>query len=165
MSSSDYIQKTYAADEIASSTDLGQSSTQDSNRNQVEIFVASETIAAGAAVSLDLAKTNNGLRLLAVKEADATDCVPVGICVDGAAAGEKVEVVIKGIVEEAKVKADSTNVAVGAALYFSSAAGKLSAQPIDEGGSGTFNLKAPCAVAIEASSADGTSRVYVLKNF
>ncbi len=52
MSSSDYIQKVFAADEIASSVDLGQDSTQDSNRNQVEIFVASEAIAAGALVSL-----------------------------------------------------------------------------------------------------------------
>ena len=165
MSSSDYIQKTYAADEIASSTDLGQSSTQDSNRNQVEIFVAGETIAAGAAVSLDLSKANNGLRLLVIKELDATDACPVGICVDGAASGEKVEVVVKGIVESALVDGSSTNVAVGDALYFGSAAGKLEAQPIDEGASATFNLKAPCAVAIEATSADAASRVYVIKNF
>ena len=164
MSSSDYIQKVFSADEIASSTDLGQSSTQDSNRNQIEIFVASEAISAGDLVSLDLAKANNGLRLLCVKVADATDACPVGVAVAAAAENDKVEVTIKGIVEEAKVKADVVNVAVGDGLYCNTA-GKLHAEKVAEGGSATFNTKVAAAVALEASSADGTSRVYIIKNF
>ena len=164
MSSSDYIQKIFAADEIASSVDLGQSSTQDSNRNQVEIFVASEAIAAGALVSLDLAKANNGLRLLSVKEADGTDACPVGVAVTAALSGAKVEVVIKGIVEEAKTKGDVVNIAVGDALIVNTG-GKLHAQAVNEGGAATFNLKPTVAVALEATTADGTSRVYVMKNF
>lgn len=164
MSSSDYIQKVFSADEIASSTDLGQSSTQDSNRNQVEIFIASEAISAGDLVSLDLAKANNGLRLLCVKVADGTDACPVGVAVAAAAADAKVEVVIKGIVEEAKTKGDVVNIAVGDALIVNTA-GKLHAQAVDEGGSANFNLKPSVAVALEATTADGTSRVYIMKNF
>ena len=101
---------------------------------------------------------------MCVKEADGTDACPVGVAVTAAVSGAKVEVVIKGIVEEAKTKGDVISIAVGDALIVNTG-GKLHAQAVDEGGAATFNLKPTVAVALEATTADGTSRVYVMKNF
>jgi hypothetical protein len=156
MASSNYIQKIFAADEVAGSVDLGEGSTQDSNRNQVEIFLASEAITAGALVSLDLSQTTNGEKLFIIAEADATDACPVGVAVSAIAANAKGEVVIKGIVEEALTNGSATPIVVGDALTFS-ADGKLVKKAAAN--------EPECAVALEAQAADGTSRVYVLKRF
>lgn len=155
MASSNYIQKIFAADEVAGSVDLGQGSTQDSNKNQVEIFLASEAITAGALVSLDLSQTTNGEKLFIIALADATDACPVGVAVNAIAEGAKGEVVIKGIVEEALVNGTAP-VAVGDALTLSTD-GKLIKKTAAE--------EPQCAIALEASSSDATSRVFVCKNF
>jgi hypothetical protein len=170
MATNTLIQKLFAADEIASSTDLGQSSVQDSNRQCVERFHCSEVITAGATVALDLSQSSNGLRALVVAEADSADCIPVGIYTGGDAAADSVadtdiDVVIRGFVEEALVNGNTSNVDVGDALFLS-ANGILVNQRINEGGSGDFNLKSPVAIACETVTADGgTARVFVLKNY
>lgn len=154
MASSNYIQKIFSADELGGS--LGEDSVQDSNRNNVEIFLAGETITAGALVSLDLSQSTNGEKLFVIKEADATDACPIGVCVDGAAQDAKCEVVIKGIVEEALTDGDPTAIAVGDALTLS-VDGKLVKKAAAN--------SPECAVALEAQAADGTSRVYIVKRF
>ena len=154
MASSTYIQKLFANDELGGS--LGEDSVQDSNRNQVEIFLAGEAISAGAAVSLDLSQATNGEKLFVIKEADSTDACPIGVAVNAIASGDKGEVVIKGIVEEALTKGDVANIAVGDALSANTADGKL-----EKAAAAELHV----AVALEATTADGTSRVYVVKNF
>ena len=78
------------------------------NRRQIETFVASEAIAVGDALSLDLAQTNNGDKAIFVMKADtgvnAKRC-GIGIAIGAAAAaGDTVDVCIGGMAE-AKVKA------------------------------------------------------------
>jgi len=139
-----------------------------SNRRQSETFIASAAIAAGAVVSLDLSKSDNGDKALFVREAksdDATAVCPIGVAVNDANTGETVEIIIRGVVEEAKVKGDAVNVVAGDALVSTTVLGKLHAIPVDEGGSASFNLQAPVAIALEDINADGTSRVFVICNF
>ena len=144
-----------------------------SNRRQSETFIASAAIAAGAVVSLDLSKSDNGDKALYVREAksdDATAACPIGVAVNDAEAAENVEIIIRGVVEEAKVKGDVVNVAVGDALVATGVLGKLHAQRFliasDGAGAVTFlNSRAPVAIALEAISSDATARVFVVCNF
>lgn len=154
MATNTLIQKLFASDE----TGVGEDSAAVSNRIQHETFRAGEAITAGALVSLDFSQTTNGERALVVKEADAADCVPIGIY-DGAndaVSGEFIKVCIRGIVEEALVDGDPTNVAIGDLLTIS-VDGKLVKCAAHE--------DPPVAVAMEAQAADATSRVFVLKNY
>lgn len=71
-----------------------------SNRTQVETFIAAAAIAEGDVVSLDNAQAVTGDKALFVKKADAgsTDLVcPVGVALAAAAAGAKVDVVVRGL--------------------------------------------------------------------
>lgn len=154
MATNTLIQKLFGADESG----VGEDSAAVSNRVQHETFRAGETITAGALVSLDFSQSTNGERCLVVKEADAADCVPIGIY-DGsadAASGDFIKVCIRGIVEEALTDGDPTNIAIGDLLTIS-VDGKLVKCAAHE--------DPPCAVAMEAQAADSTSRVFVLKNY
>tara|TARA_R100000734_G_C3287301_1_gene79757 strand:+ start:139 stop:627 length:489 start_codon:yes stop_codon:yes gene_type:complete len=162
MATNTLIQRLFSADESG----VNEESNTCSNRVQHEIFRAGETITAGATVSLDFSQTSNGERALVVKEADAADVVGIGVY-DGDTDGVQdtfIRICIRGIVENALVNGSGTNIAIGDALY-RSVDGKLVAQEIDEDGSSDFNLKAPVAVAMEASTADETARVFVIKNY
>jgi len=151
MATNTLIQRLFGADESG----VGEDSQEVSNRVQYETFRAGEAISEGACVSLDLSQSTNGERGLVVKMADSSDAVPVGVAHSDADSGEFVRVVIRGIVEEALTDGDPTAIAVGDALTIS-ADGKFAkaavAQPI-------------AAVAMEAQAADGTSRVFVIKNY
>ena len=166
MATNTLIQKLFAADE----TSVGEDSVEVSNRQQIEKFRCSEIITAGATVSLDLSQTSNGLRGMVVAEADGTDVVPIGIYTGGAdavdsVAGSFIDVVVRGIVEEALVDGNTSNVDIGDALIIS-ADGILVNQRINEGGAADFNQKPPVAIAMEAVAADGgTARVFVIKNY
>jgi len=166
MATNTLIQKLFASDE----TGVGEDSSLVSNRQQIEKFRCSEAITAGATVSLDLSQTSNGLRGLVVAEADSADCVAVGIYTGGedaldAASGDFIDVIIKGIVEEALVDGATSEVDIGDALIISTA-GTLVNQRINEGGAADFNQRPAVAIAMEAVSADGgTARVYVISNF
>jgi len=77
-------------------TDLNES-----NRRQVETFIASEAILANQAVCFDMAKANDAEKVVFVKVANttaATACC-IGIAREAAAIGARVEVVISGITE------------------------------------------------------------------
>lgn len=167
MATNTLIQKLFANDESG----VGEDVIGSSDRRVIERFRASEVITAGATVSLDLSQTSNAEKSFIVALADGTDACPVGVFDASADSGDPatdgtiyVDIVTRGIVEEALVDGSGTNVAVGDALFISSA-GKLVAQAVDEGGAATFNLQAPVAIALEAQNADGTSRVYVISQF
>jgi len=169
MATNTLIQKLFAVDEVG----VGEESTLDSNRQQIETFRCGEAIAAGATVSLDVSQASNGLRAMCVSEADAADYIPVGIAVSAGAIDSFIEITIRGIVEEAKVKGDVVNVSAGDALVIS-AAGKLEKAPsfrTDLGdGTGTTTgtvliQQTIVAIAMEAQTGDATSRVFVLNNY
>ena len=170
MATSTLIQKLFGADESG----VGEDSNLVSNRIVTEKFRASEAISAGACVSLDVSAASNGERSMIVALADGSDYVPVGIAsTEASAAGEYIDVIIRGIVEEALVDGSGTSVAAGDRLAISTA-GKLvkSTQFRTDLGDGTGTTTGTVAspdlivaIALEAQSSDATSRVFVLKNF
>ena len=169
MATNTLIQKLFAVDEVG----VGEDSTLDSNRQQLEMFRCGEAISAGACVSLDLSQTSNGLRAMCVAEADAADYIPVGIAVSAGAIDSFIEITLRGIVEEALTKGDVVGITAGDALVISSA-GKLEKAPsyrTDLGdGTGTtagavLIQQTIVAIAMEAQAADATSRVFVLNNY
>jgi len=172
MATSTLIQKLFGSDE----TGVGEDSNAVSNRVQTEKFLASEAISVGATVSLDISQASNGQRAMVVAEADATDYCPVGVYAGSAdaATGDFIDVVLRGIVEEALVDGSGTAVVAGDRLYISTN-GKLvkapsyrSDQKEGSGGAGAGAVTQQVhvvAIALEASSSDASSRVFVLKNF
>ena len=90
MATNTLIQKLFAVDEAG----VGEGSTLDSNRQQIETFRCGEAIAAGATVSLDVSQTSNGLRAMCVAAADADDYIPVGIAVSAGAVDSFIEITI-----------------------------------------------------------------------
>ena len=77
-------------------TDLNES-----NRRQVETFIASEAIAVNQAVCFDMAKADDAEKVVFVKVANttaATACC-IGVAREAAAIGTRVDVVISGITE------------------------------------------------------------------
>ena len=125
-----------------------------SNRQVTETFIASGNISAGSTVVLDLTQADNSDKALFVSEGVAAG-VPVGVVEIDYALGEDVTVIIRGYVEDAKVDGNSAAVLVGDALT-PAAAGKL----VKAGAA-----DAVVAFAAEASSADATSAIFVIKNF
>jgi hypothetical protein len=136
------------------------------NRRQVETFVASEAIAAGDVVSLDLSKTADGDKGIFVSKADtatATDRCAVGVALAAAAAaGDKVDVCVRGVCE---ANVDGAT-AAGDLLQISSTAGRLEPRQIavDEGGAATFNLFPIVGLATEADVAN-VATIFVYKQF
>ena len=172
MATSTLIQKIFGADESG----VGEDSNLVSNRIQTEKFRCSEAIAAGATVSLDVSQSSNGERAMVVALADAADYVPVGVYAGStaAASGDLIDVTLRGIVEEALTDGSGTAITAGDRLYVSTA-GKLikapeyrSDQKEGSGGAGAGAVTQQVhivAIALEASSSDASSRVFVLKNF
>jgi len=172
MATSTLIQKLFGSDE----TGVGEDSNAVSNRVQTEKFLAVEAITAGATVSLDVSQASNGQKAMIVAEADAADYIPVGIYAGttDAAIGDFIDVILRGIVEEALVDGSGTAITAGDRLYVSTN-GKLvkapsyrSDQKEGSGGAGAGAVTQQVhvvAIALEASSSDATSRVFVLKNF
>jgi predicted RecA/RadA family phage recombinase len=169
MATNTLIQKLFGSDESG----VGEDSSAVSNRRSIEKFRASEAIAAGACVSLDVSQASNGLKAMVIAEADGTDYIPVGVAENAIASGEYGDVVLRGIVEEALTKGDVVNIAAGDRLTYSTAGKlvKVDSFRTDLGdGTGTTTgtvAQAPLvvAVALEATTADGSSRVMVLRNF
>tara|TARA_R110000823_G_scaffold192118_1_gene323802 strand:+ start:7472 stop:7987 length:516 start_codon:yes stop_codon:yes gene_type:complete len=171
MATNTLIQKLFAVDE----TGVGEDSTQDSNRQQIETFRCTEVISAGATVSLDLSQANNGLKALCVQEADGTDYIPIGVyaSANDSAVGDFVDITIRGIVEEALTNGSGVAIAVGDRLTYSTS-GKLIAVPdfrtdLGDGTGTTTGTVAQqsivCAIAMEIQAGDGKSRVFVLNNY
>jgi hypothetical protein len=77
-------------------TDLNES-----NRRQIETFIAGEAIAINQAVCFDMSKANDAEKVVFVKVANttaATSCC-IGIAREAAAANARVDVIIGGITE------------------------------------------------------------------
>ena len=109
MATNTLIQKLFASDESG----VGEDSIKVSNRQELETFFASEAIADGDLVCLDISKTSDGDKMSYVKKlkTDAgVTAVAIGIADQGVSAGEQVRVVIKEGFKSA------ANVATGAAI-------------------------------------------------
>lgn len=141
-----------------------------SARRQVEVFLASATVAEKDAVSLDMSKTADGDKALYVLKAD-TDTVTatafVGVVLksaepDGAlTAGSRVFVVTAGPVEATVNTATSQ----GDRLSIGSTGGQLDVVPdVNEGGAATIPLRSIAAIACEDDTA-GVATVLVYKQF
>ncbi len=128
MSTSSLIQYLQATDGAGATLGLTPS-----NRRVRETFIASSTITAGQWVALDFTVANSdGDKSLKVVPADGNAgagagitslaSVVVGVALAGAAAGEKVEVVVRGLVD-ASVTEAGAGINVGDALQISNTAG------------------------------------------
>ena len=130
------------------------------NRNQTETFLAAGAIAAGKLVSLDLrAATADGDKCIAVVPADLSSADTlgvVGVAVSSAAKGEKVEVVLKGIVF---VAADA-GIAAGDALSVSATGAGATAGFVAKRAAG--DLYTCVGVALEATGATVADQVKAL---
>ena len=89
--------------------------------------------------------------------------VGIGVAHTGGVQGDFIDVMLCGIVEEAKVKGDVKNVAVGMPLAATAADGKLHAISVT-GGAEEITAQG-CAIAMEAITSDGTARVFVCSPF
>lgn len=168
MATSTLIQKLDGTALVPSSSPPGSYSvvaTPDvSNRRQVETFIAGATVATGDWVAFDTSKTGAERMLFVVPAATVATGNPlvVGVLLGSAestgalTAGSKVNVIISGYAENAKV--DNAVAGAGVALV------------VDATGAGIANAfvaadTAPsCGVSLEAAAA-GRCDVLVLKNF
>ena len=126
------------------------------NRRQVETFIAAGPIVAGATVVLDITKAADGDKAIYVLPSntgsDDTTCF-VGVALAAApAAGDKVEVCVRGVCEATVL----TAAAKGKLLYITSTAGALD----DAAGSAPATDSSPVAVALETRGA-GTGPITV----
>ena len=129
------------------------------NRRQIETFIASEAIAVGDTVALDFSKAGSGDKGIFVVKCDdntATKKCAVGVAISAAtAAGDTVDAVIAGMVDNAKV-AGAT--AVGSSMAVSAATtGELAVYAAGD----TLPVFAIAATA----HAGGTATVFVIKQF
>lgn len=133
------------------------SSNSVSNRRQVETFIASEAISANDFVALDFSKSSDADKALYVMKAGTTGGTTnmcVGVALEAAAAaGDTIEVVIKGVCE-ANVAGDT---AQGEFLTITGTDGQA--------GKATDNTLYPLvACAVEADT-DNVATVIVIKQF
>jgi predicted RecA/RadA family phage recombinase len=131
MATSSLIQYLEGTDAAGTTLGLGPS-----NRRVEEVFIASSAIAVGQWVALDLTVAlSDGDKSLKVAPADGNggaaagppaitslNSVVVGVAISAAAAGARVEVVTRGMVE-ASVTESGAGIAVGDALQISNTAG------------------------------------------
>jgi hypothetical protein len=152
--------------------DTTGSSADASNRRIEEVFIASAALTAGDFVSLDLSQSTASDIALHVDLLDADDACPVGVVIADAAQGENVRVCIRGVIE-AKVDGSGVSIAVGDALFVGSDAGiaknkKFRTDLGDGTGTTTGNVdpvQAVAAIALEASTASESIKVFVVNNF
>mgnify|MGYP003131873259 CR=1 FL=1 len=121
MATNTLIQKLFASDESG----VGEDSIKVSNRQELETFFASEAIADGDLVCLDISKTSDGDKMSYVKKlkTDAgLTAVAIGIADQAAIeAGDQIRVVIKGFKANANV---ATGAAVGERIVGTATAGR-----------------------------------------
>jgi hypothetical protein len=120
MATSTLIQKLFASDESG----VGEDSVKVSNRQETEIFFASEAIVDGDIVCLDISKTSDGDKMSYVKKGKtdaAATAVCIGIADQSVEAGDLVRVVIKGFKAGANI---ATGVGQGERFVGSGTAGR-----------------------------------------
>ena len=142
---------------------VGETGFTQSNRRQIETFIASDTITAGQVVGADLLKTG-GARLQFVKPVGIIangNGLAIGVALRGAAAGERVDVVVAGYCE--KVNCHGAVVAANMLT-----AGLGSVGMVD--GRTNTDIAPAFGIALEASgaTADGFTNpaaVYIYKQY
>ena len=155
MATNTLIQKLYASDESG----VGEDSGSQSNRRQVETFIAKAAIALGAPVGFDFTgPPSSGVLVGKVIETNtgaAATVSCVGVALNAAAAGERVDVCISGVCE--------------ARLAASLSAGdRLKATNANHFAEYTNSETVPCiaySVDGNAGSAGDMSTVVVIKQF
>ena len=153
MATNTLIQKLYGKDESG----VGEGEASQSNRRQVETFIASAAIVAGDVLAFDLSQTSDGLKMMRVIKADtdaATSKCFVGVALEAAAAeGDRVDVCISGICT-ALVHSGG---GVGKPLMISAEGGKFQ----DYADNSVLSIAAHCASAVVG----GVATVVVHKQF
>ena len=146
------------------------SSVNASDRRIEEVFIASEAIAAGDFVTLDLSKSDDSDKALHVKKLNSgatitSLCVGVAIAA-AAAAGDNIRICVRGMIS-ANV---ATGVAQGDRLIGSSTGGRAAVAPefltVTGGAGAGTKVQQQHIVAIAVSAESGNAAtVYVLPNF
>ena len=153
MATNTLIQKLYGKDESG----VGEGEASQSNRRQIETFIASAAIVAGDAVAFDLSQTSDGLKTMRVLKADtdaATSKCFVGVALEAAAAeGDRVDVCIAGIC----TALIGSGGGVGVPLMIGSDGGKF----VDYSAGSVQSIAAHCASAVSG----GEATVIVHKQF
>ena len=127
-----------------------------SDRRETQIFKAAAAVVAGDWLQFDLSQTGSD-KMLYVIQALATangNATIAGVALHSAAAGERVEVVVRGFVEEAAV---TTAVGPGRALVVDTTNGRGDV-------AAATDLVSPCGVALTLAAAN-VAEVYVNRNF
>lgn len=169
MATSTLIQKLFGSDEIGQS--VGDDSSVISNRREVERFLADGAIGAGDLVTLDLVSGGSGEVAMKVIECPAGGH-PFGVALEAAgAAGEFINVCIKGFCE-AQVEGQKSDGAAGQTASAISAGDYLVASNTT---AGTYMLwvpsvdtPMPTAVAVDdvgSGAAAADSSIIHLKSF
>lgn len=153
MATNTLIQKLFASDESG----VGEDSIKVSNRQELETFFASENIADGDLVCLDISKTSDGDKMSYVKKlkTDAgVTAVAIGIADQGVAAGEQVRVVIKGFKAAANV---ATGAAIGERIVGTATAGRCDVL--------TAGSTLPALAYVVTTASANAADVIVIKQF
>jgi len=143
-----------AKDELGATVQIGAGT---SNRRQIETFIAGAAITSGDWVMFDTSATGANRVLTVIQATFAATGRPltVGVAINAAtAAGDKVDVVVDGYVENANV---ATAVTVGQALGIITVNGRAE---LNVAGA----LGPSCGVALEGA-ASNLCDVWVFKNF
>ena len=142
----------YLEGEAADGTALGPAV---SNRREVETFIATGTIAAGDVVMTDLsvAGAKRALSVLVAGVVATGNPLAIGVALNAATAGQRVEVVTSGYV--ADVKCNAGTIAAGAPLSAGIAAGEVET-------SAAGHLAGCFGVAMEAKGATTANRVAIM---
>jgi len=159
MATNTLLQKLFATDESG----VGEDSVLDSNRRQVERFLADGTIAQGAPVIFDVVDGGAGEVVMKVVESSA-DKAAIGVALSSAVAGDFVDVCISGICEGlVKGTNNAGNVAISAGDYL------CQGDVAGEFYSYTIGADAvPHAIAVDAvglGAATSLKTIIVLKQF
>jgi hypothetical protein len=134
-----------------------------SNRRQIETFIAGATVAVGDWVAFDTSKTG-ALRVLTVIPAANValgNSLVVGVLLSSAetdgtlTAGSKVNVIVAGYAEKAKVVAGVAAAGVPLVVVASTPSAEANV---------AANISGPCGVSLAASAA-GVAPVWVYKQF
>lgn len=126
-----------------------------SNRRQTETFIAGGTIVAGQVVMTDISKAGSAKAITVVQASLVATGQPlaVGVALRAATAGQRVEVVVAGYVED--VDCTAGTILAGAPL----SAGKTAAGEVET--SAATDLAGCFAVALEAKGATTANKVAI----
>lgn len=167
MATNTLIQKLYGADEIDSTESTYNADSllaSQSNRRQLETFIAGEAIVANEVVMVTPATSSGANQLMRVKKcgADALgNARAVGVALHAAASGERVEVVIGGY---AMAKSDGGAITAGLRLIATQHGGNgaVSLEPNQAAGT---KINFIFGVALDDKDGDDNVNLWVFNRF